>query len=114
MKPINLTIERCAAAIAEVRERFGNPYIVNNEEEDVFGVYDDVLAGIVFEAGSFYECQAWIDREAARACVATLLPVSDEVRLAIYTAWEACKLPTNMDALEDAFTAGIQKITGVM
>ncbi len=73
------TIERCAAAIAEVREKY---FIVGPTEDVctnfVAAVKDDGKIYMPFR-GTRAECQAWIDGEAARACVAALLPVSDEM-----------------------------------
>ncbi len=60
------TLDRCATAIAEVRGRYA---VVQGARGNDHGVWlKHSPFGWPFY-GSEAECQAWIDREAARACI---------------------------------------------
>ena len=58
------TLDRCATAIAGVRER----YEICQDDDVGHVVWDNKDRGDKC-SGSYEKCQAWIDREAARACI---------------------------------------------
>jgi hypothetical protein len=76
------TIERCAKAIAEVRKRYRVETNLDRRPRitgPAVVKYDSFTPVAVVFHGTEAECQAWIDEQAARACVAALLPLSGEM-----------------------------------
>ena len=106
------TLERCARAIAEVREKYW--YKANLTKQGVF-IYDIFsTTDVVYFTGTDPQCQAWIrPRSRTRLCAA-LLPVDDKdfgISDAMVSKWaKHGPYKTSGEQVVDTFTAALTTV----